>query len=154
MEIRRATNRDIPAIAGMAKMLFDEPDDNMLQQEFQQFLRNEKDAVFVATISDAYAGFLHMSLRHEYVEGAIHFPVGYMEGIFVEPKFRRQHIAQALAEAGKAWSLKKGCHEMASDAELTNSDSQAFHQKIGFQEANRTVNYIKKIRNKEQNHAH
>lgn len=149
MEIREAANRDIPAIVEMAKVLFDESDGDMLQQEFQQFLRNENDALFVATVSGIYAGFLHMSLRHEYIEGAVRYPVGYMEGIFVEPEFRHQHIAQALAEVGQTWALKKGCYEMASDAELTNTASQAFHQKIGFQEANRTVNYIKTIRNGE-----
>jgi len=40
---------------------------------------------------------------------------------------------------------KQGCREFASDCELTNAESQGFHQAVGFEEANRIVAYVRKI---------
>lgn len=92
MEIRKATPQDITEIVGMAKILFNESNGNLLQQEFQQVLRNEKEALFVATINNIYAGFLHMSLRNDYVEGIVHYPVAYMEGLGLKKRLLRNGI--------------------------------------------------------------
>ena len=43
------------------------------------------------------------------------------------------------------WAKNQGCTEFASDCELSNTESQAFHQAVGFEEANRIVAYVRKI---------
>ena len=45
----------------------------------------------------------------------------------------------------KAWAKEQGCTEFASDCELTNTVSQEFHKKLGFEEANRVVCFVKKF---------
>ena len=71
--------------------------------------------------------------------------MAYMEGVFVEPAFRKQDIARSLAAVGEEWAKAKGCTEIASDAELDNTNSQLFHQKIGFEIVNQIVSFIKKV---------
>ena len=71
--------------------------------------------------------------------------MGYLEGIYVREAARRQGIARRLLSACESWAKAKGCAEFASDCELDNTDSQRFHQAVGFDEANRIVAYVKKL---------
>jgi aminoglycoside 6'-N-acetyltransferase I len=69
----------------------------------------------------------------------------YLEGLYVEPDWRRQGIARRLLRSAEAWGLERGCVEMASDAELQNTPGIAFHAAMGFSEANRVVCFIRPI---------
>ena len=90
-------------------------------------------------------GFAQCQLRHDYVEGTETSPVGYLEGIYVREGVRRQGVARKLLSACESWAKAQGCKEFASDCELDNTDSQRFHQAVGFEEANRIVAYVKKL---------
>lgn len=116
-----------------------------LRSEFEDLLASDKDRVFLAAEDGNYIGFLHMSLRFDYVEGSSSSPVGYVEGIYVDENHRNQGVSKKLVEAGAAWAKSLGCKEMGSDTELNNHGSQAFHQRIGFREAGRIVAFIKTI---------
>jgi len=83
--------------------------------------------------------FVSLSLRHDYVEGTVSSPVGYLEGIYVKPNFRGRGIAAELVEFAKKWAISQGCSELASDCELDNENSRLFHSKIGFEEANKII---------------
>ena len=74
-----------------------------------------------------------------------------MEGIYVEECCRRKGTAKALLAACEEWARSKGCAEFTSDCELTNADSQRFHQILGFTEANRIVCFTKKLQRGEEN---
>ena len=87
------------------------------------------------------AAFLSLSLRSDYVEGTESSPVGYVEGLYVRPEFRRRRIAEKMIVFAKEWCEKYGCTELASDCNLENKASQAFHNFVGFTEANRIVCY-------------
>ena len=89
--------------------------------------------------------FAHCSLRFDYVEGTSSSPVGYLEGIYVEPDFRKQDIAKQLVNTCENWAKEKGCMEFASDCDLPNEDSYKFHLKIGFKEANRNIHFTKEL---------
>ena len=84
-------------------------------------------------------GFAQCGLRHDYVEGAYTSPVGYLEGIYVEPAFRRCGVAAELVRACEAWARARGCSEFASDTEAENVRSIHFHLMRRVQEANRVV---------------
>ena len=58
---------------------------------------------------------------------------------------RRKGIARKLLHACENWAKEHGCTEFASDCELSNIESQEFHQAVGFEEANRIVAYVRKI---------
>lgn len=56
-------------------------------------------------------------------------PVGYLEGIYVRPEYRRQGWARRLLEAGQDWARSLGCREFASTCSLNNTGSIDFHEK-------------------------
>ena len=101
------------------------------------------DAAFFLAEDDA--GFAQCQLRRDYVEGTESSPVGYLEGIFVEKSSRGQGIARQLLAACENWARAQGCREFASDCELDNEGSLAFHLALGFAEANRIICFTKKL---------
>ena len=93
---------------------------------------------------DRLVGFAELRLR-QIAEGCTTAPVGYLEGIWVEPEHRRAGVGQALLARGEEWARGKGCVEMASDRALDNDESGHFHGAAGFDEVIRAVLYRKDI---------
>jgi aminoglycoside 6'-N-acetyltransferase I len=89
-------------------------------------------------------GFIEVSLR-AWAEGCRTAPVGYIEGWYVEPEWRRRGAGAALVQAGEAWARLRGCSEMASDAELNNTVSWLAHARLGYQEVERVVSFSKRL---------
>jgi aminoglycoside 6'-N-acetyltransferase I len=110
---------------------------------YQSILDAENEVCYLAKVEGVYVGFIHVSLRAEYVEGADDLPVAYIEGLYVKPSYQKQCIAQNLVGLAEAWGRKKGCKQVASDTELSNVHSIDFHKKMGFEEVNRVVCFVK-----------
>ncbi len=114
---------------------------------FRGIVKSPKQVSFICHSDKRKAvGFANFSIRTDYVEGASSSPVGYLEGIFVQEKFRKKGVARMLLQEGEKWALKKGCVEMGSDTGLSNRRSQKFHKALGFRESAKLVAFIKKIR--------
>ncbi|PSB62488.1 GNAT family N-acetyltransferase, partial [Chroococcidiopsis cubana CCALA 043] len=77
--------------------------------------------------------------------GATQSPVAYVEGIYVEDEYRKQGIGTKLIQFAQQWAIERGCMELASDALLDNTASYDFHTKVGFQEVERVVTFIKQV---------
>jgi aminoglycoside 6'-N-acetyltransferase I len=97
------------------------------------------------TSDDRPIGFAEASLRTEYVAGTNSSPVAYLEGIYVAPEFRGKGTGAELVAVVSAWASDAGCSELASDAELENQDSHAFHRALGFEETARVVYFRKAL---------
>ncbi|MEM7063465.1 MAG: aminoglycoside 6'-N-acetyltransferase [Cyanobacteria bacterium P01_B01_bin.77] len=93
---------------------------------------------------DAIA-FMNLSLRQDYVAGATQSPVAFVEGIYVRPLYRHQSVGTALIQWAEKWAQQQGCIELASDALIENQDSYQFHTKVGFEEVERVVCFIKSL---------
>ena len=93
----------------------------------------------IARTGERLVGFAEARLRHDYVEGCQTSPVCFLEGIFVEPDWRRGGLASRLCEHVATWAREQGCSEFASNALLENAESHAFHEAIGFEETERLV---------------
>ena len=143
--ILRAGTEHASAAAALAAALWPESDPCELLRETEEFVQSESDAVFICVDDGVAVGFAHCSLRRDYVEGTNSSPVGYLEGIFVEPAHRRRGIAGELLRECERWAAEKGCREFASDCELANSASLSFHLKRGFREANRIICFTKEL---------
>ena len=115
------------------------------QETCEKILKSDQQTCFLVQKDEQFIGFVQLALRHDWVEGQTQSPVGYVEGIYVEPTYRYQNIARNLIKVAEEWSIKNGCAELGSDVELGNNDSIAFHKKAGFTEENRIVCFIKKI---------
>ena len=116
-----------------------------LKKDLEEIIANPESAVFLLYDGEAAIGFAQCQLRHDYVEGTDSSPVGYLEGIFVEEVYRNRGFAKELLKQCEAWAKDMGCTEFASDCELTNTGSLAFHMKMGFEEANRVICFTKKL---------
>lgn len=96
--------------------------------------------VRLAVTVDAQAvGFVEASRRVDYVNGTASSPVGFLEGLYVAPRWRRQGIARALVDAVIGWASAQGCTELASDSLLENEAAHAVHRALGFEETERVV---------------
>lgn len=89
-------------------------------------------------------GLVEVALRSDYVNGTASSPVGFLEGLYVDPAFRKQGIAAMLVQTAERWVGNQGCTEMASDALLENTASHAMHRALGFVETERVV-YFRKL---------
>ena len=136
---------NLDSITEMALLLWPDNTSGGLTEEFREILAAGKTAIFLASEDNLDIGFAQCSLRSDYVEGTDHSPVGYLEGVFIRKGYRRQGIARQLIHACEEWASAQGCTQLASDCELDNTDSLAFHLQAGFIEANRIICFVKEI---------
>jgi aminoglycoside 6'-N-acetyltransferase I len=117
-----------------------------MQTSLTNLLNSPREEGFLVRDDDERAiGFMNLSLRYDYVPGATQSPVAYVEGIYLEEEARKQGIGKSLIQYAEKWALEHGCVELASDALLENKASHDFHTKVGFQEVERVVFFIKPI---------
>jgi aminoglycoside 6'-N-acetyltransferase I len=90
-------------------------------------------------------GFIEGSIRGDYVNGTESSPVGFVEGVYVVPEWRRKGIARLLFAAIGDWARARGCRELASDALLDNEVSQRAHLALGFRETERVVYFARPL---------
>jgi len=99
----------------------------------------------LAEVDGKAIGFAEVSIRGN-ADGCETSPVGYLEGWYVEPQFRKQGIGGALVSAAEDWIVEQGCSEMGSDAYADNEMSRAAHRALGFHEKRAVVRFTKNLR--------
>jgi len=100
---------------------------------------------YVAEVDDQFIGFILLSIRRDYVPGSTTFPVGYIEGIYVEKPWRKKNVARELVMVAEEWCRKKGFKELGSDVKPGNKVSQVFHLRVGFKKEEIVLPYIKTV---------
>jgi aminoglycoside 6'-N-acetyltransferase I len=99
--------------------------------------------VFVAELSGKLIGFVEVQVRR-YANGCQSQPVPFLEGIWVDPDFRRRGVGALLIRQVEAAVVAHGYGELGSDALLENTSSHAAHRAWGFDETERVV-YFRKL---------
>lgn len=145
MTVKTASDHDLKALVALALQLWPENTAEALEEDFSDSLRQNAAQFFLLYDGNEAIGFAQCGLRHDYVEGTASCPVGYLEGIYVQKAHRRKGCAGQLLRACESWAAAQGCREFASDCELDNATSLAFHLGAGFQEANRIICFTKKL---------
>ena len=143
--IRKAKQEDAAVIASLSLKLWPHNDFEEMRREFEEYLSDAQCVLYLAFDEEKTIGFAQCQLRHDYVEGTATSPVGYLEGIYVTEDFRKLGIARQLLAACEGWAREMGCSEFASDCELSNKESLAFHLNVGFKEANRIICFTKTL---------
>ena len=143
--IQKAQQQDIQVLTDLALSLWPHHNGAELREELSEILAQEDAAFFLAYDGERAVGFAQCQLRRDYVEGTDSSPVGYLEGIFVAPGWRKRGTARRLLAACEDWARSRGCAEFASDCELDNTRSLQFHTAVGFTEANRIICFTKKL---------
>lgn len=144
--VRPLAEKDLSDWFRLRKLLWDESTDEEHRAEMLDIYEHtETQFVLVAEIeSGKLVGFLEASIR-PFVEDCHSDHVGYLEGWFVEPEYRKHGIGRRLVKAAEEWARGKGCAEMASDAEVGNDSSLRAHQKLGYEETSRLVHLRKDL---------
>lgn len=135
-------------VEGLAKLFTKLWTDCNFEEELEHCKRlidSEKDMCFIGKNINEYIAFIHVSLRMEHVEGVTQSPVGYIEGLYVHPDFRRIGIGNHLISLAEKWCKEKNCSQIASDTDIQNKQSISFHKNRGFRETARLVTFIKDI---------
>lgn len=145
IKIRSYQEGDFQTWFECSKKLFPDYDVYSLENDLRNALNRSSMQIFFAEDGDATVGYCHVSVRQDYVEGASTSPTGYLEAIYVDPNYRNIGLAKTLFKTAEKWASEQGCAEIGSDTWLTDTESQAFHLKLGFLEDDRLVHYIKKI---------
>lgn len=142
--VRVAFESDIEEVAKLASNIWSGEITSLIE-DFISMIESEDKIIFIKEINNNVIGFAQCGLRRDYVEGTASSPVGYLEGIFIEEKYRKNGYARELLFACENWAKEKHCTEFASDCEIENMESLNFHLKLGFIEANRIICFTKKL---------
>ncbi|OGO29154.1 MAG: hypothetical protein A2W33_03020 [Chloroflexi bacterium RBG_16_52_11] len=143
MMVRRLDPEDFPDWLRLRHALWPGHASDSHLGEMQDILNDPDCAVFVAVSpKGSLVGFLEAGLR-KYADGCDTSPVGYIEGWYVAPGFRRQTVGQQLVRAAEVWSRQQGCTEMASDCLVDNQVSLLAHISLGFEDVERLIHFKK-----------
>jgi aminoglycoside 6'-N-acetyltransferase I len=125
----------------------DEPEAELRRQAEQFFAGRSRHvrAVFLADVGARRAvGFAEVNIR-PYAEGCSTDRVAFLEGLYVDPRYRRRGVAAGLVLAAEKWAAKNGCSEFASNALYNNEVSRAVHLALGFKEVEITRYFRKEV---------
>ena len=144
--VRPFRENDLSEWLRLRKLLWDASGEEEHKAEMLDIVEHsDSQLVIVAdTNNGKLAGFLEASIR-PFVEDCHSDHVGYLEGWYVEPEYRRQGVGRRLVEAAEKWAKSKGCMEMASDAEVGNESSVEAHARLGYDETSRLVHMRKDL---------
>ncbi len=143
--IKKANVKDLDNLVSLVLELWPFHDEKEIEEEIYSKLKSPKYAYFIDYEEEIPTGFIEISKRSDYVEGTSSSPVGYLEGIYVKEEYRLMGIGRKLINFGTLWVKEKGCSEFASDCEIDNLDSLAFHIKMGFLEVSRNIHFNKEL---------
>ena len=143
--IRRAKLADLPVLTELALELWPDHGADKMYFDLGKIMTAGESVFFLAYEEEKPVGFAQCQLRHDYVEGTETSPVGYLEGLYVKQKAREHGFASLLMKACEDWARAERCMEFASDCEIDNEESLAFHLKLGFKEANRIICFTKQL---------
>ena len=146
VSVRPLRETDLNEWFRLRKSLWDETRDEDHKEEMFDILDHAETqlVLFADSGGGRLIGFLEASIR-PFVEDCETDHVGYLEGWYVEPQFRKRGIGRELVRQAEAWARDRGCTEMASDAELGNDESLSAHQNLGYKETSRLVHLRKEL---------
>lgn len=145
ISIRPATSADLANWANLRHQFWGDLTAASHQTELAADLATGKLTGYLAILPGGEAiAFAEVSHR-DYANGAKGRPVPFLEGIWVEPNWRRQGIGGRLIEAISKDLAANGFEELCSDAEIDNLISHAAHRLWGFHETERVVYFRKAL---------
>ncbi len=143
--VRQMNAADVKVWAGMRAALWPGDPLEIHAEDIGRMLGGRKTWGFIAeTLTGAAAGFAELAIR-DYANGCETRPVGFLEGIWVAPEFRRQGAGATLIAHIEGFLIARGFREIGSDAFINDSLSHEAHAGWGFSETERVVYFRKTL---------
>lgn len=143
--IRKANYKDTDILARLAMKLFSDVTFERMKEEMELIVDSIDSDCYIAYDNEKPVGFMYCCLRYEYAEGVRTYPVGYLEGAFIEEEYRRKGYMKELFKFFETWAKTMGCKEVASDCELESLAGIEFHKSVGMEEVSRLIHFRKDI---------
>ncbi len=145
VKIEESNQNNLEALARLMFEMWPQSSYKEELQDCQRILRAQDETCYLLKDQNSYVAFIYLKMRQDFVEGSKSSPVAYIEGIYVCPTHRKLGLASRLVNKAEQWAHSMGSSQLASDAEINNESSIAFHKNAGFREANRVVCLIKDL---------
>jgi len=148
MKVRKAVVNDRVEWARMRNELWPGTIDEHLEEIDRFFFRRAESMEEVFVLDREFGrlgGFIELRIRN-YAEGSTAEKIPYLEGWFIDEDLRNQGHGKELISIAETWARENNFSELASDTEITNLTSIAVHQSLGFEEVERIVCFLKKLR--------
>ena len=130
---------------GMREVLYDDVDEAYHLEEMASIYSHQDwYCSFVVDDDEQVIGLVELSSRN-IVDGCLSSPVAYLEGLYLEPHYRRKGHGKELMWMLIAWCKKHGFSEFATDTALSNTKAQKFYTSIGFEKQETIVEFHMKI---------
>ena len=97
--IREARKEEALVPAQMARKIWGNDSVEEFKKEFEEFAENQNMVSFIIYEDSNPIGFANLSIRYDYVEGCETTPVAYLEGIYVDEKYRNRGYGRDLVKA-------------------------------------------------------
>ena len=148
MCVRPAKESDLSAWASMRSQLWPDCADQHVAELEAYFAGSSIDIEQCFVVDGPAAdliGFMELNIRN-FAEGSRQAAVPYVEAWYIKPAYQGQGLGSQLIQQGELWARKLGYDELASDTETDNHKSIAMHQHLGFEEIERVVCFLKKLK--------
>lgn len=155
MNIRRATKKDIPQIAGLLGQVLQihadiRPDifipatTKYTSDELERMLQEENKPVYVAADEqDKCVGYAFCQLREQpFSNNMVPFKMLFIDDLCVDQNIRGQHIGEQLFEHVKQEAKRLGCYEVTLNVWAGNTSAEKFYEKMGMKTKERLMEYI------------
>lgn len=145
MQIQQLSAENLSSLVALVLEMWPDCSFEEELESYRSILAAKNEACYLVKDGDAFIAFIHIGMRSDYVEGATECPVVYIEAMYVKPAFQKSGVGRMLVKQAETWSRQKGCTQIASDTEIDNAAAVSFHGKVGFEEVNRVVCFIKNL---------
>jgi aminoglycoside 6'-N-acetyltransferase I len=143
--IINADTDNLNDLVALAALLFPDDDFDDLYDTYKKCLLSENEFGFLYKKDNKSAAYMHLSIRHDYVNGTDTSPVMFVEAVYVSEDYRKQGIGKEFIEYAEAYAREKGLSQLASDCFTDNAASENFHKSCGFTEKERVICFVKDI---------
>ncbi len=142
-EIRALQSCDRAAWLAMRAALWPEASPADHEHDVERVLASDGEWGFIAeTAAGEPLAFAEVTIR-KFANGCESQPVPFLEGIWVDRRYRREGVGKALITHIECFLRARGFHEWGSDALIENTQSHAAHAAWGFVETERVVCFRK-----------
>ena len=123
-EIRRAEEKDIPAVTDLEKVCFEGKDPWSYGAFYNEIVENSDKTLYLVALADGKViGYMGVWMILD--EGQI-------TNVAVDPEYRRRHIAESLIEEMVRRTAEEGVTSWTLEARVDNEPAIRLYEKMGF----------------------